>query len=125
MEQDDRRFENFLREFQPRRPPVLPALVERKPEVRRLAAAALVLATTGASTWVAIHETPRGSPSMVHAVEAGPNKKFALARPAIFSLTQLAVEDPKRLDAELMEQSRRVLPDFRDQESTLRVLAKE
>jgi hypothetical protein len=126
MEHDDSRFESFLREFQPRRPRVLPALVERKAKVRRLAAAAAVLAATGASTWFAIHETPpNGYRSMRPPVEAGPDTKFSSARPACFSLTQLAVEDPKRFDAELTEQSRRVLPDFRDKESTLRVLSKE
>ena|ERR1700730_15237219 len=42
-----------------------------------------------------------------------------------FPLTELAFDDPGRFDAALNAASRRVLPDFRGGDSTLRVLAKE
>jgi len=37
----------------------------------------------------------------------------------------MALKDPLRFEAELTVESRRVLPDFRGKDSTLRVLAKE
>jgi len=40
-------------------------------------------------------------------------------------LTQLALQDPEQLDAQLTAASPTVLPDFRASDSTLRVLAKE
>jgi hypothetical protein len=44
---------------------------------------------------------------------------------SVIALTKLAATDPAQLDAELAAASRRVLPDFRGEQSTLRVLAKE
>jgi hypothetical protein len=44
---------------------------------------------------------------------------------ALLPLTQLALQDPEQLDAQLTAASLRVLPDFRNGNSTLRVLAKE
>jgi hypothetical protein len=44
---------------------------------------------------------------------------------ALLPLTQVALQDPKQLDAQLTAASLRVLPDFRGSTSTLRVLAKE
>jgi hypothetical protein len=43
----------------------------------------------------------------------------------LLPLTQLALQNPEKLEAELARASQRVLPDFRGSESTLRVLAKE
>jgi hypothetical protein len=43
----------------------------------------------------------------------------------LMPLTQLALENPTRLDAKLSEASRNMLPDFQEAHSTLRVLAKE
>ena len=44
---------------------------------------------------------------------------------ALVPLTQLALQDPEQLDAQLTAASPTVLPDFRASDSTLRVLAKE
>src|SRR6266446_4253948 len=87
MEQHDKQLENYLREFQPRRPRALP-MSEKDPILmwRRLAAA---------------------------------------VRFSRLSMTQLAVNDPQQLDAVLASASRSELPDFRAEDSTLRVLAKE
>lgn len=43
----------------------------------------------------------------------------------LLPLTQLALQNPEQLDAQLSTASPRVLPDFRGSDSTLRVLAKE
>ena len=44
---------------------------------------------------------------------------------ALMPLTQLALQDPERLDEQLAAASPNVLPDFRGSNTTLRVLAKE
>jgi len=44
---------------------------------------------------------------------------------SLVAVTQMALKDPEQLDAQLTEASRRMLPDFRGSDSTLRVLAKE
>jgi hypothetical protein len=43
----------------------------------------------------------------------------------LMPLTQLALENPARLDAKLSEASRNMLPDFQKPHSTLRVLSME
>ena len=125
MESGDERFEGYLREFEPRRPRALTA-VGVGFEWRRWAAAAVVVIAAGSSTWYAAHQgRARGSERATTKVSDGMPTEFAVERLSILSLTQEALEDPTRLDAELAEQSRRVLPDFRGKDSTLRVLAKE
>ena len=122
----DEQFESYLREFEPRRPQGLPAAIEASFEWRRIAAAATVLVVAGGCTWFAVHPRPSYSRQSA-AAKAGSdaNAEFTVERLSILSLTQTALEDPARLDTALTEQSRRVLPDFRGKESTLRVLAKE
>jgi hypothetical protein len=124
MESGDERFESYLREFEPRRPRAL-GHVETRFEWRRLAAAAAVALVVGGSTWFAVHQArSRGSQRRAATVK-GAKAQFAGERLSMLTMTQTALEDPARLDAELTEQSRQVLPDFRGKESTLRVLAKE
>jgi hypothetical protein len=125
MESGEERFESYLREFDPRRPRALPAGVEPGFDWRRLAAAAALLIALGASTWFGVYaRRARGTTGTTTRTVSGANAEFAAQRLSIFSLTRTALEDPRRLDAELSEQSRRVLPDFRGKESTLSVLAK-
>ena len=125
MELDDMRFENFLREFQPRRPRGLLEVVQGKPKWQRPAAAAMVFAAIGASTWFAVHKTQSRGGQGVDRANDGLNAKSGTVRRSLFSLTKLAVEDPSRLDTELTDQSGRVLPDFRNKESMLRVLSNQ
>ena len=124
MESGDERFENYLREFEPRRPRAL-TRVETRFEWRRLAAAAVVVIVVGGSTWFAVHRRwplyNGSTPTRTVSVRV----EFAEERLSILSLTQTALQNPAWLDTELTEESRRVLPDFRGKESILRVLAKE
>lgn len=125
MEDYDREFEKYLGEFQPRRPRALPdRVISKKVWTRRLAAAAVIAIGLAAALW------PRSRKHLSHSEFA----KTAIVTPdinpapqplSLLPFTQLALKDPERLDGELLEASRRELPDFRANNSTLRVLAKE
>lgn len=126
MALDDERFEHYLREFAPRAPGALPGGQGRAMGGwRRLAAAAAVLMVIGASVWIGWRRSPR------KAVDSTVEKGFEIegkspaARVSLGQLSQIALRQPARLDAQLAEESRAVLPDFRGEASTLRVLAKE
>jgi hypothetical protein len=119
MKEHDEQFENFLREFQPRRPRALPAPLAVKPIwLRRLVAAAVIAVSLGVSLW----SLWRKSPPRKDLTAAKTTQALPLS---LLPLTQLALEDPTRLDAVLTEASRHVLPSLRGSESTLRALAKE
>ena|SRR5256885_6120946 len=123
--QENERFENYLREFEPRRPKPLPSSIDSRFEWRRFAAAAGVFVVLVASVWIGFQERqPRLAVRVVSRPESF-TEGSSLVRPSVLRLTHMAVEDPLKLDAELAEESRRILPDFRSEESTLRVLAKE
>jgi hypothetical protein len=122
MDGNDEQFENYLREFEPRRPRA--SQPKRQPALgswRRLAAAAGVMIALGTSVWLALHSPGRRNFQVVTVDTAG-RVHVPLS---IVPLTKLAATDPARLDAELTAASRQVLPDFRGDKSTLRVLAKE
>jgi hypothetical protein len=115
--QENERFENYLREFEPRRPKPLPSAIDSRLDWRRLAAAAAVFFALGASTWIGFQ---KHQPHLALRVVSRPP-----VRPSVLQLTQMAVDDPLKLDAELTEESRRVLPNFQSKESTLHVLSKQ
>ena len=122
MQYEDGQFENYLREFEPRRPKPLPIAFATRFNRRRLAAAAAVLIALGTASWLVL----QGHPPRVAVREAKyPPKASFSVRPSVLRLTRMAVEDPLKLDAELAEESHRILLNFRSKESTLRVLAKE
>jgi hypothetical protein len=121
MDGNEGQFENYLREFEPRRPRALE--LKRQSAVdswRRLAAAAGVMIALGTSLWLALHSPARQGFQTVSA-----DKEAVRIRLSIVPLTKLAETDPTQLDAELATASRRVLPDFRGEESTLQVLARK
>lgn len=126
MTGDDERFEDYLREFTPRAPGALPGGKGRAlGGWRRFAAAAAVLLAIGASVWIGWRRNPQKA--IDSTVEKGleTEGKAAAARVSLGQLNQIALRQPARLDAQLAEESRAVLPDFRGEASTLRVLAKE
>src|SRR5258706_11076784 len=121
MDENDEQFENYLREFEPRGPRALEP--KRQPALdswRRLAAAAGVMIALGTSVWLVLHSSGRQQFQTVAVDKATVHVPLS-----IVPLTKLAATDPARLDAELSAASRQVLPDFRGDKSTLRVLAKE
>jgi hypothetical protein len=127
MENDDRKFEEYLGEFQPRKPRALPELiVHRQVWPRRLAAAAAIAISLGASLWFARRKNNLNNGEVVAKNSTSmPDAQSPASPLALLPLTQLALQDPKQLDARLTAASLRVLPDFRSGNSTLRVLAKE
>jgi hypothetical protein len=127
MENDDRKFEEYLGEFQPRKPRALPELiVHRQVWPRRLAAAAAIAISLGASLWFARRKNNLNNGEVVAKNSTSmPDAQSPASPLSLLPLTQLALQDPKQLDARLTAASLRVLPDFRSGNSTLRVLAKE
>jgi hypothetical protein len=125
MDWQDEQFEKYLREFQPRQPCALALRTkESAPEVwRRLAAAAVVAIVLGTSLRFAMQQFEKRSLEIM--TSRTPEQEGVHASLSRLPLTQLAIEDPARLEAQLAAASRRVLPDFRGEKSTLRVLAKE
>jgi hypothetical protein len=127
MDHSDEQFENYLREFQPRPPRALPdMLTEGEMQWRRLAAAAAITIALVTSAWFAVGRPAAKQDEVVtKKASAEPATEAAFVRLSIVPLTELAIDDPGRLDAALNTASRRVLPDFHGGDSTLRVLAKE
>ena len=126
MRRKNEQFESYLREFQPRQPRALPSQTESAPELwRRLAAAAVVTIAVGTSLWFAKRPSDRPKLEIVTKSKLAPQANTAHVSLSLLPLTQLAVTDPALLDSRLAAASRRVLPDFRSEESTLRVLSKE
>jgi hypothetical protein len=127
MENDDKGFEEYLSEFEPRKPRALPSEdISKRVWLRRFAAAATIAIALGTSLWYARKKNAlnRGEFAAKTAIVT-PDTKSAPQPLSLLPLTKLALEKPEQLDAELARASRRVLPDFRGSESTLRVLAKE
>jgi hypothetical protein len=120
MDGNDEKFENYLREFEPRRPRALGEPKRQSAPVswRRLAAAAGVMIALGTSLWLVLHSPKRQGFQTISADNAA-----VRIRLSIVPLTKLAEADPAQLDAEMAIASRQVLPNFRAEESTLRVLA--
>jgi hypothetical protein len=126
MENDNEKFEEYLSEFEPRKPRALPMVIGRRDWPRRMAAAAAILLAGGLSSWFAIRQVyPPSGENVKNIGEVFSDPKESPIRLTMESLTKVALNDPAQLDAELTDASRRVLPNFRSQESTLRVLAKE
>ena len=127
MKEDDRNFEAFLREFEPRRPRPLPADESVWRSWPRLAAAAvLVLAIGAASLWIGTrHFTARNGSSQP--ATANTSGMSTNQRPPIstLALTRAALDGSPDFDKEMDSMARRDLPSFNRKESMLRVLAKE
>ena len=127
MENHDEQFERYLGEFQPRRPRALPdPAIDEPVWPRRLAAAAAITIGLGASLWLVRKKSEWNGGEVAAKHTAPVAESNVVPQPlSLLPLTQLALESPEKLDAELARASRRVLPDFRGKESTLRVLTKE
>jgi hypothetical protein len=121
MNDNDPRFENFLREFQPRSPRTLPSGSVNDLQLRRLAAAAVLAISLGGMGWLAFrNKRPAMAPPSTDLIRREEEwRKFTLIQ-----WTRLAEEDPRALDANLNEASRKSLPGFNEANSSLRALAK-
>ncbi len=125
MQQHDEEIEQYLKEFTPRA--ICPLEDERRSHdlwPRRLAAAAVIVVAGGFSLWFTLREakTVPLKPSVSELQQEIPDGS---KRVSTFLLTKLALEDEKRFEAVLTDESRRVLPGMQGQESTLRIFAGE
>lgn len=131
MDRPEEEFENFLREFAPRRPRALPEARAYAPAIlvnraRRFAAAALIAVAAGVSFWF-MSQNPRQDLGSVFARKGLHAQGAPVARqdPAAWILTRQVLENPARLDATLAAARGSHLPRFDREGSTLKVLAKE
>ena len=121
----DEETERYLREFQPRaiRPlEVLPKV--RNVLSRRLAAVVAVTLFAGGTAWYLHREAPpkkEVTNVLAKTKSVTSERRYA----STVALTRLALEDNERLDAMLADESRKLLPAFQGEQSTLKVLAKE
>jgi len=124
MQEDNKELEQDLSEFQPRavRPLELGSIA-RVAWPRRLAAAATVLLAAGAWLWHAGH----GRKLEQETTKSTTRKESPTVdwKTNTIVLTKMAIEDPKQFEEQLDEESRRVLPDLRGQQSTLGVFAND
>lgn len=124
MDEHNNEFESYLRQFEPRRPGALTHVPgASSSRVHRLAAVAVLLLFIGGSMWM-LRQKPLPNGAGAETTQFGAQGQAVSVLP-LMPLTQLALENPIRLDAKLSEASRTMLPDFHEAHSTLRVLAKE
>jgi hypothetical protein len=126
-DEEQRKFEAFLREFEPRRPRPLSADESAWRNWPRLAAAAaLILAVGAASLWIGMrHFAPRngaGHPATANIPGVLTNQNPPIST---LALTRAALDGSPEFDKEMDSLARRDLPGFNSKESMLRVLAKE
>jgi hypothetical protein len=125
MDPFDRETERYLSEFQPRAiQPLEVGPKDKKILSRRLAVVALLVLLAAGGLWFAHRESARSK----EAANIRPTKADVTRErryPSALTLTRLALEDNKKLDSVLADQSREVLPTVQGKQSTLRVLAKD
>jgi hypothetical protein len=126
MENSDKKFEEYLGEFQPRKPRALPEqVIPKMMWTGRLAAAVAVMMALGVSLW-----SLRQEPADQRAENGTIDRPAAVVKQSPRStplpvLTRLAVENPSELDATLEASQGNWLPHFDRKDSALRILAKE
>jgi hypothetical protein len=122
MNEHDHEFENYLREFTPRRPRALPSHSVGSLQVRRLAAAAILAISLSSVVWVAFSN--KRSSSVPQLTDERTRQQQDWLQLSLIQWTRLAEQDPRALDAELNEASRKSLPAFNEANSSLHALAK-
>ena len=124
---DDERFENFLRQFQPKPPKPLAMPEEKVIWIRRpWALAASIVLVAGAALWSGHLRYNRTEPPKGPIGNQLPTAQTDLSPSAsVGRLTKLMLEDPAKADAELDRVSSRLLPDVRHSKGALGVLAAE
>ncbi|HET6177250.1 MAG TPA: hypothetical protein VFE61_09975 [Candidatus Sulfotelmatobacter sp.] len=123
MRKDDD-LEKYLSEFRPRavRPLEMPRS-EPAAWPKRLTVAAMVLICAGGALWYAGRRGTGVAPTPTQMVRVEVSTGTGEMNP--FALTKLALEDDGKFQAQLAAESRLMLPNFHNEQSMLRVLAKE
>jgi hypothetical protein len=125
MDPREEQTERYLKEFRPQAIREFPAPPQSASMSRRRWAAAAVFVTCVAGMfWFGLRRTTRqkaGAFIYVNkAVVVGPSQQLST-----FAMTALALQDEKKFEALLDEESRKSLPRFQGEHSALRVLAKD
>src|SRR5271169_6072618 len=124
---EDRKFEAFLREFELHCPRPLPAAADARLSWPRLAAAAaLILALGAASLWMGMRHFDARNKDRQRVTANIPGAATGQHPPmSTLALTRAALENSPEFDKEMDSRAQRDLPSFSRNESMLRVLAKE
>ena len=127
MNDEDRKFEAFLREFELHRPRPLPAAEDVRLSWPRLAAAAaLILALGAASLWIGMRHFDARNKDRQRVTANIPGAATGQHPPmSTLTLTRAALENSPEFDKEMDSRAQRDLPSFNRKESMLGVLAKE
>jgi len=126
MERDDRAVEKYLQEFHPRSLRALqPVAPPRSLWIGRLAAAAVLVLGLGTAIWLGNRRQHTGVPPAPQVATAQRNSTDDTPSMNAIRLTRLALEDEQTFEAQLDDQSRRVLPSFPEEQRRLNFLAKE
>jgi hypothetical protein len=127
MNDEDRKFEAFLREFEPRRPRPLPiAGITWRPRPRLAAAASLILVLGAASLWIGMRRIATRT-KVSNSAATNISGVAATKHPSIstLALTRAALDNSPDFEKEMDSRAQHDLPSFNGKESMLRVLAKE
>jgi hypothetical protein len=124
MNREYEKFEDYLREFEPLKPGALRDGRESWLRWRRLAAAAALLVATGASAWMALTRSAQDTKQGEFVGQATIPEHRERHQFTLGELKRLT-EESEQLESVLVSASRRELPDFRENKSALRFLAKE
>jgi len=126
-DEEQRKFEAFLCEFEPRRPRPLPVASDTRRSWPRLAAAAaLILALGAASLWIGMRHSRTRNNSRQPPTANIPGAAATPHPPlSTLELTRAALENDPEFEKEMDSRAQRDLPGFNRKESMLRVLAKE
>src|SRR5262245_39452868 len=123
MTMDDDEVERYLTELQPR--PVRELDLPRRANGPFWLAATLVLILICLFGALRMRQGKNPGQDVARARPAKLTPALPSVGAKVIKLTNLALEDPERFDAILSTASRSVLPSFQEENSTLRVLAKE
>lgn len=117
---NEERFENYLKEFEPRKPRTLEVA---SPKWRRLAAAAAVLLICGWGTWQALHTNQRTQ--NLQEITMGSLDGIQTPWRTRAVLTNQALESSEGFNAALEEDTKTRFSVFGQRDGALQVLAKE
>jgi hypothetical protein len=119
---DDEQFERYLKQFQPHPPRqlILTARASGRTWRLPLAIAALIVLSLGVVLWNAARPVFPIQPRQAQPVVTQASSPVTLGQ-----LNRLMRDDPAKLEAQLSEASRKLLPDVRRPEGTLSALARD
>jgi hypothetical protein len=125
MDPHDEETERYLKTFQPRAIRELNLVPQPRAVFwKRLIAAATVVTCAAGLLWFNRYKAARLK-STADTRTAAVSVQYHQPHPSILALTALALQDERKFDVLLDEESRTSLPRFQGERSSLRVLAKD